>query len=268
MPNQLAAFSLCGADFDEAVRHIAAAGITQIALYFRPEKMPCQLETITDADAKAMKGTLAGHGLTAIAAGGGSSVMTQEGLDLLLKKLDGAAKLGVHVFDTGSLSTKDKDAETIKRETAIFCKNMAKAGDAAAERGIAICLETHGGLTGTVPSSLALMKRLNHPNVKIGYDPANIDFYEGASPVDRLDDLVPYIGHVHAKDHVGGKDCRDFPNVGKGDVPYAEIIPALRKGGYKGHISIERAPGETPGERLASLKEAHAFLIRLIHASS
>ncbi|NOZ23312.1 MAG: sugar phosphate isomerase/epimerase [Planctomycetes bacterium] len=264
MSNPLAAFSLCGADFDEAVKHISAAGITQIALYFRPEKMPCQLETMTDADAKAMKDTLAEHGLAPIAAGGGSNVLAEDGLDLLVKKLDGAAKLGVSVFDTGSLATKDKDAETIERETALFYENMARAGDAAAERGVTICIETHGGLTGTVPSSLALMKRLNHPNIRIGYDPANIDFYEGASPVDGLEKLVPYIGHVHAKDHVGGKDCRDFPNVGEGDVPYAEILPTLRSGGYEGHISIERAPGETPDERLASLKEAHAFLNGLI----
>lgn len=260
MPDQLAAFSLCAPEFDEVVKNVSAAGFRQIALYFRPDKMPCQLETMTDADAGALKKTLSRHGLTAIAAGGGSSVMTADGLDLFLKKLDGAAKLGVAVFDTGSLQTKDKDAETVERETALFCRNMSKAGDAAAKRGITICLETHGGLTGTVPSSLALMKRMDHPHVKIGYDPANIDYYEGASPIERLEEIVPYVGHFHAKDHVGGKGGREFPPIGKGDVPYREIIPTLLRGGYKGCISVERAPGDTPEQRLQDLKNSHAFL--------
>jgi len=264
MLEQLSAFTLCGQDFDEAVRNISAAGFRNIALYFRPEKMPCQLEDMTDADAESMKRTLADHGLTAIAAGGGSTVLTQEGLDLFLKKLDGAAKLGVPAFDTGSIGTDGKEPDVVERETNAFCEGISKAGDAAAERGIVICLETHGGLTGTVPSCLALMERIDHPNVRIGYDPANIDYYEGASPLDRLDELVPFIGHIHAKDHVGGKRAPDFPALGTGDVPYGEIVPTLLGGGYAGHISVERAPGDTPEERLKALKDAHAFLTNLV----
>jgi len=262
MRDQLAAFTLCGLDFDEAVRNIAAAGFRQIALYFRPTGMPCQLEDMSDADAEAMRAALTEHGLKAIAAGGGSNVMTRDGLDL--SKLDGAAKLDIAVFDTGSLQTKDKDAETIERETGLFCANMAEAGDAAADRGITICLETHGGLTGTTPSCIRLMQRLSHPNVKIGYDPANILFYEGESPLAQLPELVPHIGHVHAKDHAGGRGSRDFPPVGKGEVPYAEIISTLLRGGYEGCISVERAPGDTPEARARELVNAHQFLTGLM----
>lgn len=258
--DQLSAFSLCDPVFDQAVRNIADAGFRHMALYFAPGRLPCELETMSDADARSIRDKLASHNIKAIAAGGGSNVLTQEGLDLLLKKLDGAAKLGVSVLDTGSLSTKDKSAEVVERETALFCRSMAKAGDAAAQRGITICLETHGGLTGTVPSSLDLMKRLAHPNVKIGYDPANILYYEGASPVERLTELVPYIGHIHAKDHAGGKGSPNFPTVGKGETPYPAIFKTLRERGYKGYVSLERAPGDTPEERAKVLKDAFTFL--------
>ena len=154
---------------------------------------------------------------------------------------------------------------TIEQETAAFCRNMSRIGDAADERGLTICLETHGGLTGTVPACLDLMRRLDHDHVKVGYDPANILFYEGASPLDRLEDLVPYIGHVHAKDQVGGKDVATFPTVGKGDVPYTELIPILLASGYTGHISVERAPGDTPAARARELSDAYAFLANLVN---
>jgi len=260
MPDQLAAFTLCDPDFDQVVKSISAAGFRQIAFYFSPGRLPAELEDLSDADAKAIEEKLSAHGLTPIAAGGGSNVMTQDGLDMLIRKLDGAAKLGAPAFDTGSLSTKDKDADTIAQETDIFCENMAKAGDEAAARGITICLETHGGLTGTVPSCIELMQRMEHSHVKIGYDPANIRFYEGASPLDRLSELIPYIGHVHAKDQVGGKDAANFPTVGKGEVPYAEILPALLTSGYAGCISVERAPGDTAEQRAQELKDAYGFL--------
>ena len=260
MPDQLGAFSLCDPDFDQVVESIAAAGFRQIALYFSPGRLPCELETMTDVDAGAIKQKLSDHGLTALAAGGGSNVLSQDGVDLLIRKLDAAAELGASLFDTGSLSTADKDPATVERETTAFCENMAKAGDAAADRGITICLETHGGLTGTVTSSLELMGRLSHGHVKIGYDPANIVYYEGASPLERLDELVPHIGHVHAKDQVGGKGAANFPTVGKGEVPYSEIVPALLDAGYRGCISVERAAGDTPEQRAQELKDAYAFL--------
>lgn len=260
MADQLAAFNLCEPDFDQAVKSISAAGFRQIALYFSPGLLPCGLESMTEADARALKSKLDEHGLKPIAAGGGSNVMTEEGLETLVGKLDAAGMLGVPAFDTGSLSTKGKDAATIERETATFCDNMARAADAAEDRGITICLETHGGLTGTVPSCLWLMARLAHPRVKIGYDPANIVFYEGASPLDQLAALVPYIGHVHAKDQIGGKDAANFPTVGKGEVPYPDILRTLLSGGYAGCISVERAYADTPEQRANEIKDAYAFL--------
>lgn len=265
MADQLAAFNLCEPNFDLAVKSISAAGFRQIALYFSAGLLPCELETMSNADAKALKVKLDDHGLKPIAAGGGSNVMTQQGLDTLVRKLDAAAMLGVPAFDTGSLSTKGKDAATIERETATFCENMARAGDAADDRGITICLETHGGLTGTVPNCLRLMERLAHPRVKIGYDPANIVFYEGASPLEQLPALVPHIGHVHAKDQIGGKDAANFPTVGKGEVPYPDILRTLLSEGYADCISVERAFADTPEQRANEIKDAHDFLQQFIH---
>ena len=264
MSIELGAFSLCEPDFERFLESSSAAGFRNVALYVAPGRLPFELETLDDAHAASIRDGLETRRLTAIAAGGGSDVMSSEGLDLFRRKLDGAARLGVSLFDTGSLATRDKEASQVECETALFCEGMAEAGDAAAERRITICLETHGGLTGTVPSCLALMERLNHPNVRIGYDPANIRFYEGASPLDQLEALTPFIGHVHAKDQVGGKGSAVFPTVGKGEVPYAEIVNTLLSCGYEGFASVERAAGETADERAQELRDAYRFLSDLV----
>jgi len=265
MSDRLAAFTLCDPDFDQVLQSAAEAGFRHLALYFGGDRLPWSLESLSDDDARVAKDRLAAHGLSPIAAGAGANVLTDDGTALMMRMLEGAAKLGVSAFDTGSLATKGKDATTIEQETATFCRNMSRIGDAAAERGLTICLETHGGLTGTVPACLDLMRRLDHDHVKVGYDPANILFYEGASPLDQLADLVPYIGHVHAKDQVGGKDVATFPTVGKGDVPYEELIPILLASGYTGYISVERAPGDTPAARAQELCDAYAFLANLLN---
>lgn len=115
-------------------------------------------------------------------------------------------------------------------------------------------------MTGTVPSCLKLMQQIDHPNVQIGYDPANIRYYEGASPTDQLEQLIPLIGHVHVKDHVGAKGSANFPTVGKGEIAYTEIFETLVRSGYEGYISVERAPGETVEQRAQELKDAYRFL--------
>ena len=108
------------------------------------------------------------------------------------------------------------------------------------------------------------MQRMDHPNVQIGYDPANICFYEGASPLDQLEALIPLIGHVHAKDQVGGKDSAVFPTVGKGEVRYGQIVDTLLTCGYAGPISVERAAGDTAEERAQELQNAYRFLHNLV----
>jgi sugar phosphate isomerase/epimerase len=250
MSIELGAFSLCEPDFEQFLESSAAAGFRHVALY----ELPYKLETLDAAQAARIAASLKANGLTAIAAGGSSNVLTPDGVATFKRKLDGAAKFGASLFDTGSLgSGGNKSAQVIEEETGRFCDGMAQAGEHAATMGITICLETHGGMTGTVPSCLKLMRRLDHPNVQIGYDPANIRYYEGASPLDQLDRLTPLIGHVHVKDHVGVKGTENFPTVGKGELAYPEIIATLITSDYEGYISVERAPGETVEQRAQEL---------------
>ena len=261
MSIELGAFSLCEPDFDQFLESSSAAGFRNVALY----DLPYKLETLDATQAARIAASLRANDLTAIAAGGGSDVLTPDGMAAFKRKLEGASRLGMSLFDTGSLGSEGKKtAQMIEEETERFCDGMAKAGEYAASLGITICLETHGGMTGTAPSCLKLMRRLGHPHVQIGYDPANIHYYEGASPLDQLEQLTPHIGHVHAKDHVGGKGSAIFPTVGKGEVAYDEIVETLVRSGYEGYISVERVSGESAEERAQELEASFRFLRNLV----
>jgi len=100
------------------------------------------------------------------------------------------------------------------------------------------------------------MDAIGHPNVKLAYDPANFWFYEGKDPADRLEQMAPFIGHTHLKDHRGEKGNADFPLVGEGQTDYDVILPTLWECGYRGPYTLERAPGEDEPGRAQALKTA------------
>jgi sugar phosphate isomerase/epimerase len=129
-----------------------------------------------------------------------------------------------------------------------------------------VCLETHGGMTGTGTACLEAMRAIAHPHVKLAYDPANLCYYEGVPADDRLDEIMPFIGHTHFKDHRGPKLNPDFPAIGEGQVGYESLIPRLKRGGYRGPWTLERAAGNTDDEKDVSLVKAYQLLKRLLQA--
>ncbi len=266
MAQPLAAYTYCGMNFERLIKGMRAAGFRHIGLGFSPKYMPKMLADMTDADIAALLKQLEALDLTPICVCAGSNLLAADGLDKLLPLIEKADKLGVKIFDTGSISFANKTAEQIAADTKTFAANIRKAGDRAAKFGMTICLETHGGMTGTGTLCLEAMQTIAHPNVKLAYDPANLCYYEGVPADDRLDEILPYIGHTHFKDHRGPKLTPDFPAVGEGQVGYEKLIPRLKKGGYRGPWTLERAVGNTDDEKDAALAKAYQFLKGLIEA--
>ncbi len=120
--------------------------------------------------------------------------------------------------------------------------------DQAGERGLTIGLENeHACNVGTGAEAARVLSRLDHPALKLIWDPANasilgeVPFPDGyrALPPDR-------IVHVHAKDcHVTGHKPT-WGALGEMALDWKGQIAALLGDGYKGGISLEthwRGPG-------------------------
>lgn len=261
----LAAYNLCDQDFDAFLANAAAAGFRYIALGFFRSYLDHDLCTLTEPEAAALQAKLAAHDLKPIAVfAGGLNLLAEDGLQNAYRALENAAALRVDTFDMGSFSYGDMTSDAVAETERVFVERVRRAGDRARELGLTICLETHGGFTGDTDACLHAMEVIAHPHVKLAYDPANFLFYEGKRPEDRLEQLVPHIGHTHLKDHRGAQGNPDFPLIGHGQTNYEVILPTLWSEGYRGAYTLERAPGEDNAARAAALAEAYEFIRRLL----
>ncbi|NPV45739.1 MAG: sugar phosphate isomerase/epimerase [Armatimonadetes bacterium] len=265
MEPTLAAYNLCDQDFDAFLANAATAGFRHVALGFFRGYLDHDLCSLTDHEVAALQAKLAAHGLKPIAVfAGGLDLLADGGLDNAYRALENTARLGIATFDMGSFAYGDLTPQERAVREGLFVDRVRRAGDRAGELGLTICLETHGGFTGDTDACLHAMEVISHPHVKLAYDPANFLFYEGRQPEDRLESLVPFIGHTHLKDHLGAKGNPEFPLIGHGQTNYEVILPTLWSGGYRGAYTLERAPGEDNAARAAALAEAYEFIRRLL----
>jgi inosose dehydratase len=261
----IAAYNFCNRNFNGFLSGAAAAGFEHVAIGFYRGYYDELIENMTDEDIDALRERLDLFNLTPVAAFVRSDLTAEGGLDLLKRRLDGVKTLGVSIADTGAARIPEDASDTErKRITDQFVSGMREAGDHAADLGLTIALETHGGLTEDADACLSLMDRIDHEHVRIAYDPANFRFYAGADPHERLEELVPFIAHTHYKDHVGPAGNNEFPLVGEGEVGYDTLLPKLVELGYDGPHTLERAPGQTDDEIERSMKQAHDYLTRML----
>src|SRR3954447_10837404 len=125
--------------------------------------------------------------------------------------------------------------------TAAIIEDLRKLADLAKAEDLIVGLENeHACNVGTASESKAILDALNHPNLKLVWDPANA-LVAGEDPVPYGYDLLPKarIIHVHAKDcHMeDGKPV--WGPLGTRAVRWKEQIASLLADGYEGFLSLE-----------------------------
>lgn len=114
----------------------------------------------------------------------------------------------------------------------------------AAERveciGATIVLETHPPLAGNAEAALATLEAVDHPSLRINFDPANFYYHNrGLDAVAELRRLAPHVAAVHLKDTPGEFGRWNFPALGEGVVPFDEIFDVLDEADFRGPYTIE-----------------------------
>lgn len=233
---------------DRALEGIARAGFQWVEIgcvagyceHITPETMGP-----ADADRLARQVDRAGLKISAIAGHidlkyplvGKGEETAARGYELLSARVDLASRLGVGIVNTGIGVAQDP------AELDCFYRDFGTLLSYAETRGVKIGLETHAGLTETAVASLALCRRMNRPNLGMNHDAGNVHFYTGLDPVADLEscekELMPWLIHVHIKDHRGNKGDWDFPPLGQGSVDLPRLAAVLRRIGYDGPCSLE-----------------------------
>ena len=124
-----------------------------------------------------------------------------------------------------------------------FYDRVRFLGDAAKAAGVTLLMETGQESAEDLKHFLVT---LNHPNVMLNFDPANMILYNKDEPIEALKILAPWIRHVHAKDAVRTKVTGTWGSEvpwGDGEVNVFAFLNALRALGFEGTLAIEREAG-------------------------
>jgi len=103
---------------------------------------------------------------------------------------------------------------------------------------------------------LQTMQGVNHPNIRINFDTANIYYYnKGLNVIEEMKKVLSYIEGVHLKDTKGEYHTWYFPALGEGIVSFKELFQLLNERGFYGPFTmqIEGIQGET-----VTLEETYA----------
>lgn len=204
-------------------------------------------------NAKKVKDELSKYGLVCMSMSGGVDLTKEEDVnfDVLIK---GAVNMDAKLIFASAHASND-----IPRE--VTYQRLRKIGDKAAVHGITVCLETHPILCHNGDEALKTMEGVNHDNIRVNYDTANIYYYnENIDAVVELKKVAKYVKSVHLKDTDGKPRSFNFPPIGDGIVNFPEIFRILNGVGFHGPFTFELE--STRGEEMAAALEKSVNYLR------
>lgn len=167
-----------------------------------------------------------------------------------------AARLGLRLvtFHAGFLPHEPADPAFAR-----MLKRLRTVAQIFADQNIGLALETGQE---TAVALAAFLQALNHPNLGVNFDPANMLLYDKGDPVVALRWLSPWLRQVHIKDAtrtaVPGTWGAEVP-AGTGEVDWPAFFAALRQLPFTGNLVIEREAGD---RRVADILTARQLLER------
>lgn len=225
-----------------AYQHLASLGVRHVEI---PVPSPEQLD--------AVRGELSELGLSATTLHGACDVARADIADAVAAQMPAFRALGCRLMFVSV-----KSGETPRD---VVIGRLREAGAAAAAHGVTLVMETHPDLATNGEVAAATMRAVDHPNVRINYDTANIYFYNrGADGVAELRKLVEYVAAIHLKDTDGGYRNWCFPALGRGVVDFAATFEVLDEAGFDGPctLEIEGVAGETATQELVCERMAES----------
>lgn len=145
--------------------------------------------------------------------------------------LDALQQFEIPILFTSASGEDDFDAATD------LLRDLAEK---AAARDVIISLETHPPYCENADGMLAIMEAVDHPNLRVNFDTANIFYYnEGLDSADELERVIDYVVSVHLKDTTGGFKSAEFPVLGQGVVDFERIFGTLSEADFAGPLTLE-----------------------------
>ncbi|HEX7655295.1 MAG TPA: sugar phosphate isomerase/epimerase family protein, partial [Verrucomicrobiae bacterium] len=124
-----------------------------------------------------------------------------------------------------------------------MCQRLDTVADIFMVHNILLGLETGQE---SAAELAGLLHRLNHPNIGVNFDPANMLMYDKGDPLKALHILAPWIRQVHIKDarrtQVPGTWGVEVP-VGNGEIDWRGFFSTFKHVVFNVNLVIEREYG-------------------------
>lgn len=180
----------------------------------------------------------------------------QAEIDGILKVIDACAFLGAHYIRIYGGNLQAGDTDHLPERRARLVEAMRFLGDKAAEKDVTLVIENHfNTMCVSARESADMIKEINHPNVRILYDQANLSFTGKEDYQEAIAIQQQYVAYMHVKDLVFKEgvaftsDEVSHPDeskrnvytriIGEGVVPWPEILKSVKEHGYDGWLSME-----------------------------
>lgn len=193
------------------------------------------------------------RGLELVTLSGGShdvSKSLKEGIGGLKRLIDNSVYCGAPTIQINSIHNPELEGP--------FYKAIDECCDYAAEKGVMITLKPHGNVGAYC---LEQIKKVNHNNFKLWYDPGNV-YHATHGETDPVNDAVGLDGYVvgmAVKDFRLPRDVNVTPGTGMVDFP--KLITRLQQGGFtRGPLVVELVSQGDYAHATAEARKAREFL--------
>lgn len=177
-------------------------------------------------------------------------VTSDDGIAHVNEFFDKIASIGTKIIFT-SVKAEDSNIDDVY-------DRLRRVGDCAKQFGLTVALETHPDLIENSDNAKKTMEAVNHPNVRINFDPANLYYYNPSlDACEELEKLLPYVAAIHLKDSSGEYRSNDFPPIGHGVVDFSKMFRILKSSNFDGPLTFEIEGQQVKGDKDNSLFRQH-----------
>ncbi|NND70054.1 MAG: sugar phosphate isomerase/epimerase [Rhodothermales bacterium] len=126
-----------------------------------------------------------------------------------------------------------------------------QAASLAEQAGIVLAIENEPAFWIDKPSdSVGMIEEIDHPSLKLNWDPANLHWGGTRPTPDHVEMLAPYIRNLHVKDFTPTDVQIPWRPLGEGETPWSELLAALNEVTDSGILKLGQYTIETHWEPL------------------
>ena len=148
---------------------------------------------------------------------------------------------------------------------------MRAYADAAQAYNIHVVVKPHTppgrqGVSSSGAVCAETVRKVNHSNFRVCYDPANIFHSSGADPVEDVKDVAEYVTAMCLKDYqtVGREKTNYNVTPGFGEVDYPAVFDILSQHSFAGPCLIEMLDSGTPEEVDTAARKGYEYFMNFI----